>query len=151
MPTASGPSLTGESLPGGEFWLDWESHAFCELSCAENVWYGGSDADHVPASVETGGIRVVARGTVLIGIEVGVVSRGREPRPNSLHGLPHLARPRLAMIRQKENLMPVNLLKGNFIKINSIRTRSAFDVGTHEQGAHVTYLGSDDAAARAGW
>ena len=83
MPTAFGPSLTGESLPGGEFWFDWESHVFYELSCAENVWYCGSDADHLPASVDTGSIRVVARGTVLIGIEVGVVSselgRGREP------------------------------------------------------------------------
>jgi hypothetical protein len=103
------------------------------------------------SSVETGGIRVVARGTVLIGIEVGVVSRGRESRPNTLHGLPHLARPRLTLIRQKENLMPVNSLKGNFLKRNSVRTRSAFEVGTHEQGAHVTYPGSDDAAARAGW
>ena len=88
---------------------------------------------------------------MLIGIEVGVVSRGREPRPNSLPGLPHLARPRLILIRQKENLMPVNTLKGNFLKKNSIRTRSAFEVGAYGQGAHVTYPGSDDAAARAGW
>jgi len=131
VPTAFGPSLTGESLPGGEFWFDWESHVFYELSCAENVWYCGSDADHLPASVENGGTSV-ARGTVLIGIEVGVVSSelGREPGPDSLQGPPHLARPRLTLIRQKENLMPGNPLK---------------------QGAHVTYPGSDDAAARAGW
>jgi ornithine carbamoyltransferase len=47
--------------------------------------------------------------------------------------------------------MPVKKLKSNFMKRNSIRTRSAFELGAHEQGAHVTYPGSDDAAARAGW
>ena len=144
MPTPFGPSLTGESLPRRRILARLGKSCLYELSCAENVWYCGSDADHLPASVDTGSIRVVARGTVLIGIEVGVVSRGREPRPNSLRGLPTL-------IRQKENLMPVNLIKVNFLKINSIWTRSAFEVGTHEQGAHVTYPGSDDAAARAGW
>ncbi len=46
--------------------------------------------------------------------------------------------------------MPVSPLNRNFLKKNSITTRSAFEVGAHRQGAHLSYPGPNGIAPRAG-
>ena len=55
------------------------------------IWYGGDDTDHLPASIEGGDIHVIGHGTVLIGMGERTTPDGggdRSPKPCSPRARP---------------------------------------------------------------
>src|ERR1019366_2292728 len=79
--------------------------------------------------------------------------RGTRPGPRrpALHDLPDRARPRVSATavagKGEEDMEDMDLAGRNIALIfekASTRTRSAFEVAAHDEGAHVTYLGPEE-------